>query len=66
MTNQSIHVVENHVTKTDDPNTTTRQIGYRAQELADYARAGYTLAHTVTIEVPERLIFVDTLTRDDG
>jgi hypothetical protein len=42
---------------------TSRQIGYRAQELADYARAGYALAHTATIDGVDDVTFVDTLTR---
>lgn len=42
---------------------TSRQIGYLAQELADYARAGYALAHTATIDGVDDVTFVDTLTR---
>ncbi len=61
---QNIQVIANSVTKSDDnPAGTSRQIGYRAQELADYARAGYALAHTATIEGPEYVTFIDTLTR---
>ncbi|BDI24226.1 hypothetical protein [Herbiconiux sp. L3-i23] len=61
---QSIQVIENRVSKGDaDTVAKSRQIGYRAQELADYARAGYDLAHTATIDGPEYVTFVDTLTR---
>lgn len=61
---QSIQVIANRVTKSDDDTVAkNRQIGYRAEELADYAHRGYQLAHTATIDGPEYVTFVDTLTR---
>lgn len=61
---QSIQVIENRVTKSDvDTVAKSRQIGYRAQELADYARAGYALARTATVDGSDYVTFVDTLTR---
>lgn len=54
------------MTKSDaDTVTRSRQIGYRAEDLTSYARSGYPLAHTATIEVEECLTFVNTLTRND-
>ncbi len=61
---QSIQVIENRVAKSDDDVVSkSRQIGYQARELADYARAGYALAHTATIDGVDYVTFVDTLTR---
>ncbi len=61
---ESIQVIENRVVKSDDDVVSkSRQIGYRAQEVADYARAGYALAHTATIDGADYVTFVDTLTR---
>jgi hypothetical protein len=62
---QVIQVIANRVAKDDaDTVALNRQIGYRAQELVDYVRVGYSLAHTATIDTPEFVTFVDTLTRD--
>ncbi|MEV8241991.1 hypothetical protein AB0O90_17230 [Microbacterium testaceum] len=62
---QVIQVIANRVAKDEaDTMTINRQIGYRAQELAEHGRAGYALAHTATIDGPEFVTFVDTLTRD--
>ena len=63
---QHVQVIENRVTKSDaDTITRSRQIGYRAEDLTSYARSGYTLAHTATIEGEEYVTFVDTLTRNN-
>ena len=60
-----IQIIANRVAKDDaDTVTLNRQIGYRGQELADFARAGYALGHTATIDGPDFITFVDTLTRD--
>lgn len=60
----SIAVIKNRVTKRDaDVSLQNRQIGYRAEELAEYARVGHVLAHTATIDGDEDVVFVDTLTR---
>jgi hypothetical protein len=59
-----IQVIENRVAKSDDDAVRpSRQIGYRAQELADCALAGYALARTATIDAANYVTFVDTLTR---
>jgi hypothetical protein len=63
---QSIQTIENHVTKDDrDAAARNRQLANRGDELTSYARAGYSLAHTATIEGTEYVTFVDTLTRDN-
>ena len=59
----SVTVITNRVNKRDDITVQNRQIAYRAEELADYARVGYQLAHTATIDGDEHVVFIDTLTR---
>ncbi len=61
---QRIAVIENRVGKTSDVVAQGRQISYRAQELDAYAQRGYSLAHTATVDGPEYVTFVDTLTFD--
>jgi hypothetical protein len=62
---QSIQTIANHVTKDDnDVPTRNRQLANRAEELTSYARAGYSLTHTATVEGAEFVTFVDTLTKD--
>jgi len=61
---QRIAVIENRVGKTSDVVAQGRQISYRAQELDAYAQRGYSLAHTATVDGPEYVTFVDTLTLD--
>jgi hypothetical protein len=63
---QSIETIANHVTR-DDNEAATRncQLTGRADELASYARAGYNLTHTATIEGTDYVTFVDTLTRNN-
>ena len=62
---QSIHTIANHVTKDDnDTPARSRQLTNRADELTSYARAGYRLTHTDTVEGAEFVTFVDTLTKD--
>ncbi|RLK46427.1 hypothetical protein [Microbacterium telephonicum] len=62
---QRIVVIENRVSKTSDVVAQGRQVSYRAQELDYYAQRGYTLAHTATVDGPDHVTFVDTLTADD-
>jgi hypothetical protein len=62
---QSIQTIANHVTKDDsEASVRNRQLTNRADELTSYARAGYNLAHTATVEGAEFVTFVDTLTKD--
>jgi hypothetical protein len=62
---QSIQTIANHVTKDDsDALARSRQLTNRADELTSYARAGYRLTHTATVEGAEFVTFVDTLTKD--
>ena len=44
---------------------TNRQLTNRADDLASYARAGYSLTHTAVIEGADYATFVDTLTRQN-
>jgi hypothetical protein len=61
---QSIQAIQTRVTKDDNETAArSRQLANRAEELASYARNGYTLAHTAAIEGTEFVTFVDTLTR---
>jgi hypothetical protein len=62
---QSIQTIANHVTKDDsEASVRNRQLTNRADELTSYARAGYSLTHTATVEGAEFVTFVDTLTKD--
>lgn len=63
---QSIETIANHVTRDDNEAATrNRQLTGRADELASYAGAGYTLTHTATVEGTDYVTFVDTLTRNN-
>jgi hypothetical protein len=63
---QSIQTIANHVTRDDNEAATrNRQLTGRADELASYARAGYSLTHTAVVEGAEFVTFVDTLTRQN-
>jgi hypothetical protein len=63
---QSIQTIANHVTKDDNEAAVrNRQLTGRGDELASYARGGYSLTHTATIEGTDYVTFVDTLTRDN-
>jgi hypothetical protein len=62
---QSIQTIANHVTKDDsEASVRNRQLTNRADELTSYARAGYNLTHTATVEGAEFVTFVDTPTKD--
>ncbi|WP_104135125.1 hypothetical protein [Cryobacterium sp. Y62] len=59
-----IETIQTRVTKSDDDTwSRTRQLAKRGEDLHNHAQAGYTLAHTATIDSPEYVTFVDTLTR---
>jgi hypothetical protein len=61
---QSIQTIQTRVTRDDNETAArSRQLANRGEELASYARSGYTLAHTAAIETAEAVTFVDTLTR---
>jgi hypothetical protein len=63
---QSIQSIANHVTKDDNEAAArNRQLTSRAEELASYAGAGYSLTHTAVIEGADYVTFVDTLTRQN-
>jgi hypothetical protein len=62
---QSIQTIANRVTRDDsDAATRYRQLTARADELSSYARVGYSLTHTATIEGTDSVTFVDTLTKE--
>ena len=64
MATTSIQTIETRVTKTDDDHRgRTRQLAQRSEDLENHARAGFSLAHTATIDTAEYVTFVDTLTR---
>jgi hypothetical protein len=64
---QSIPTIAHHVTKDDtEAPARHRQLTGRADELASYARAGYSLTHTALLEGGEYVTFADTLTRQNN
>ena len=64
MATTSIQTIETRVPRDDSEGTArSRQLANRGEDLAGYARAGYTLAHTAVVEGTDFVTFVDTLTR---
>ena len=63
MTTTHIQTIATRITKDDTANASrSRQIANRNEDLNNYARYGYTIAHTAVIEGTEFVTFVDTLT----
>ncbi|WP_166793190.1 hypothetical protein [Cryobacterium lactosi] len=51
MATMSIQTIETPITKGDDDTwSRTRQLAKRSEDLHNHAQAGYTLAHTATID----------------